>query len=388
MRFLLLIILFTLSLLSFGQIQRCSTDEYREVLKEKFMYNSHKKQDKRQFFYPSNGNYDIPVVVHVLYNNDEQNISDDRIFSQIETLNNDYNALNIEINDIPEEFQSVIATVGFNFCLVQEDLNGSPFSGINRVYTDSESFQGFSDDMKKSEEGGVDPWDVHNYLNIWVCDLNGNTLGFSTMPDDLFAFPEKDGIVIDYEYFGVDLSSTSPYNLGRTATHEVGHYFNLEHTFSSGCSDWGGDGCDDTPAVQYATYGCPSYPQESCSSNDMTMNYMDYTNDACMSMFTVCQAERMIDALLTYRTNLIASSNCSVSVDDFVSSNHISIFPNPVIDFLNIDIQNNFVTIFNIYGQKIMYEYILDNNKLDVSTLSAGTYIISVDMGHYKFTKE
>ena len=270
MRFLVFILFLIFPCLSISQVHRCSTDEYRQVLKLKGLTNNDKHIDHIDDAQSYSSNYDIPVVIHVLYNNEDQNISDARVFSQIETLNNDYNSLNIELDDVPEEFQNVIGTVGFNFCLVQEDLNGNSFTGINRVYTNIESFQGFSDDMKKSDQGGVDAWDTENYLNIWVCDLNGNTLGFSTMPGD---DPDIDGVVIDYQYFGVDLSSTNPYNLGRTGTHELGHYFNLEHTFYAGCSDW--DGCDDTPALQSPTYGCPSYPQEACQSNNMTMNYME-----------------------------------------------------------------------------------------------------------------
>ena len=385
MRFGLFITLFLFSISSFAQFQRCSTDEYREVLRSKGLCSYHKNMDIRHYIQTYSGNYDIPVVVHVLYNHEEQNISDDRIFSQIETLNNDYNALNIEIDDIPAEFQSVIGTVGFNFCLVQEDLSGNAFSGINRVYTDLESFQGFSDDMKKSDQGGVDAWDTENYLNIWVCDLNGNTLGFSSMPGD---DPDIDGIVIDYAYFGVDVSSTSPYNLGRTGTHEVGHYFNLEHTFSDGCSSWGGDGCDDTPSIQSPTYGCPSYPQESCQSNDMTMNYMDYTNDACMSMFTTCQANRMIDALLTYRYNLIASTNCSVSIDNNVQFQDISIYPNPITDFLYIEAQNTLVSISDMYGRKLLDQYVGNDIVLDLSFLNSGTYILSINLKTYKIIKK
>tara|TARA_B100001250_G_C19800718_1_gene790923 strand:+ start:263 stop:1390 length:1128 start_codon:yes stop_codon:yes gene_type:complete len=372
------------SVLSISQVNRCSTDEYRQVLKSKGLYNNHQNVNKAEYVYPYSNNYDIPVVIHILYNNEDQNISDDRIFSQIETLNNDYNALNIEIDDIPDEFQNVIGTVGFNFCLVQEDLNGNSFTGINRVYTTIESFQGFSDDMKKSEEGGVDAWDTENYLNIWVCDLNGNTLGFSTMPGD---DADIDGVVIDYEYFGVDLSSSNPYNLGRTGTHELGHYFNLEHTFLSGCASWGGDGCDDTPQLQSPTYGCPSYPQESCSSNNMTMNYMDYTNDACMYMFTVCQAERMIDALLTYRSNLIASTNCSVSIDEDIQSNYINIYPNPVADVLYIDSHNIPISIFDIYGRRLIDKYIINDRALNVSFLSTGTYFLSIREKTYKIIK-
>ena len=383
MRFLVFILFLTFPCLSISQVHRCSTDEYRQVLKLKGLTNNDKHIDHIDDDQTYSSNYDIPVVVHVLYNNEDQNISDARVFSQIETLNNDYNALNIELDDIPEEFQNVIGTVGFNFCLVQEDLNGNSFTGINRVYTNIESFQGFSDDMKKSDQGGVDAWDTENYLNIWVCDLNGNTLGFSTMPGD---DPDIDGVVIDYQYFGVDLLSTNPYNLGRTGTHELGHYFNLEHTFYAGCSDW--DGCDDTPALLSPTYGCPSYPQEACQSNNMTMNYMDYTNDACMSMFTICQAERMIDALLNYRSNLIASTSCSVSLNDVTQPKDISIYPNPIIDFLHINIKNAQVSISDISGRMLFNNYIIAGQNLDVSFLSPGTYFLSVNTNTYKFIKK
>ena len=381
MRFFVFILFVTFSISSFSQVQRCSTDEYRQVLKSKGLYKYSKKQPVSHQL--SSTNYDIPVVVHILYNTEEQNISDDRIYSQIETLNNDYNALNIELENIPEEFQNVIGNVGFSFCLVQEDLQGNSFNGINRVYTEIESFQGFSDGMKKTDQGGIDAWDTENYLNLWVCDLNGNTLGFATMPGSAPA--DLDGVVIDYAYFGVNLSSPNPYNLGRTGTHEVGHYFNLEHTFYAGCSDW--DDCEDTPALASPTYGCPSYPQASCSSNDMTMNYMDYTNDACMYMFTACQANRMTDALLTYRSNLIASTNCSVSIDEDIQSDHINIYPNPVVDILYIDIYNVSVSLSDIYGRRLIDKHIVNDRQLNISFLPSGTYFLSIRDKMYKIIK-
>ena len=305
------------------------------------------------------------------------------MYSQIDVLNQDYNALNINLDNIPDDFQGVIADVGFSFCLVQKDLNGNSFSGINRVYTEVESFNMSDDAMKKSDEGGVDAWDSENYLNFWVCNLSGNLLGFATMPGDVSA--ELDGVVVDYEYFGVDLSSSSPYNLGRTATHEVGHYFNLEHTFYAGCSDW--DSCDDTPSISSPTYGCPEFPQESCNSIDMTMNYMDYTNDACMHMFTSCQAELMIDALLTYRPNLITDADCSVSIDENIYNNDIFIHPNPVLDKIFLSIEESRIYLYDIYGREILSNYYLDKAFLDVSSLHSGTYIIIIDNYIQKFIK-
>jgi len=380
MRFIISIVFVLFSISAFGQIDRCSTDEYRESLKEKGLYNYSKKSIPKQSL--SHGNHIIPVVVHVLYNNNEQNISDERIASQIAVLNEDYNALNSELVDVPQEFENIIGNVGLSFCLVQSDLNGNPFSGINRVYTELESFQGFSDDMKTSEQGGVDAWDTENYLNIWVCNLSGNTLGFATMPGDVV--PALDGVVIDYEYFGVNLSSSSPYNLGRTGTHEIGHYFNLEHTFNAGCSSW--DDCDDTPAITSPTYGCPSFPQESCQSVDMTMNFMDYTNDACMYMFTDCQSNLMLDALLNYRSSLLSGSNCSVSIKE-INGSDLVIYPNPVKDVLHIGVQNVNVLLFDIYGRTILSKNLGVDSFLDMSSLPAGTYILSIEEHVYQILK-
>ena len=380
MRFCFSILCVLLISSAFAQVNRCSSDEYRTYLKEQGLYHHSKKNISQQRIY--NGNYTIPVVVHILYNNNEQNISDERIASQITVLNEDYNAANPELMNVPQDFENIIGNVGFSFCLVQTDLNGNPFSGINRVYTEIASFQGFSDDIKLSSQGGVDAWDTEKYLNIWVCNLAGNTLGFATFPGDVE--PEFDGVVIDYEYFGVNLSSSNPYNLGRTGTHEIGHYFNLEHTFNAGCSSW--DNCDDTPAIASPTYGCPSFPQESCQTVNMTMNFMDYTNDACMYMFTECQANLMLDALLNYRSNLISNTDCSVSIQE-VDQSDVLIYPNPFKDFLHIDMQNTNVLVFDVYGRCLLSKNLGMNSYLDLSELSSGTYIISINKSVYQVLK-
>ena len=260
-------------------------------------------------------------------------------------------------------------------------MNGSPCSGINRVYTESDSFLGFSDDMKNSENGGVDAWDTECFLNIWVCNLNGNTLGFATFPD--IVIDDLDGIVIDYEFFGIDMSASSPYNLGKTGTHEVGHYFNLEHPFG-GCNY--SDGCNDTPPASSATFGCPSYPQQECSANKMTMNFMDYTDDACMFMFTTCQAQRMQDALLNYRSGLINNEGCLVSLENDINPS-ILVYPNPVKDLLCVENTNSRIIIHDLYGRELIVSHMYDNNCLDVSGLVAGSYLLSADNNTFQFIK-
>ena len=381
MRYFVFILLICHSCLCVAQIQRCSTDEYRENLKQKGLFNHNKKYNFSNNIYT--GNYVIPVVVHVLYNNEQENIPDDRIYSQIEILNADYNAGNIELASVPSEFVDIVGNVGVSFCLVQEDLNGNPFSGINRVYTDAQSFNMSDDAMKKSSEGGVDAWDSNNYLNLWVCNLSGNLLGFATMPGDVE--PELDGVVIDFEYIGINIDSTSPYNLGRTATHEIGHYLGLEHTFYAGCSDW--DGCDDTPSTSSPNYGCPDFPQESCNTIDMTMNYMDYVNDACMYMFTECQANTMVNSLVNLRSDLLASTDCSVSINDFSSVN-VLIYPNPVQDQIYLEMNYLFISVFDIYGRNILSQDVRNLETLDVSYLASGTYFLFDGIEFYRFIKQ
>ena len=379
MKYLFICLLF-ISNLSFSQINRCSTDEYRQFLKEKGLL---KNQNDNLVKYRTNSlsNYTIPVVVHVLYNNPDQNISDERIFSQIDVLNEDFNALNPNIISVPAEFQSVIGNVGISFCLLQENLNGESFSGINRVFTNVDQFQGFSDAIKKTNQGGVDAWDSENYLNIWVCDLSGNTLGFATMPGDVT--PDLDGVVIDYEFFGVNSLSSSQYNLGKTATHEIGHYLNLEHIFYAGCSSW--DNCSDTPAQSSPTYGCPDSVQTSCQTNDMTMNYMDYTDDACMSMFTVCQANKMIDALVNLRPQL--NGECSDS--SFEESTFIAplFYPNPASNLIRTSVSNELVSIYSIYGKKILTKYVDNSAVIDITQLSSGPYFIHICDEWHKIIK-
>ncbi len=254
----------------------------------------------------------IPVVVHVVYKLTVQNISDAQIQSQIDVLNEDYKRLNPDASQVPPPYEPLAANCEIEFCLASRDPNGQATNGITRTLTTANTFS-INDAVKRSVTGGKDAWPTDKYLNIWVCNLSNPLLGFATLPGTVNA--SLDGVVIAYKYFGRIGSVESPYNKGRTATHEVGHWLNLLHIWGDdegsvdACA--GTDQVNDTPNQEDENYGCPTFPQESCSNDgDMSMNYMDYVNDACMYMFTTGQGERMRTTVENFRSGLLTSSGC------------------------------------------------------------------------------
>ena len=232
----------------------------------------------------------IPVVVNVLYKTAAENISDAQIQSQIDVLNEDYNRSNSDIRSVPSIFKTSIGNVGVTFVL----------AAINRKATTVNSWPP-TDGMKKSTQGGRHPTDPAHYLNMWSCNLGQNLLGYAQFPG---GNPATDGVVILYSAFGSRAKYPAgtylqTYDLGRTASHEVGHWLNLYHIWGDdGSSCAGSDLVDDTPNQGALNFGCPAFPHISCNNNgDMSMNYMDYTDDACMYMFTSGQSQRMLSVL-------------------------------------------------------------------------------------------
>lgn len=282
-----------------GQQRNCSTmenldrlvRENAEVAARMAAIETRTRQVLENGFYSTNAGNNIitiPVVVHVIYKSSSQNISDAQIQSQIDVLNEDFRKLNADAGNTPSEFSSLAADVQVQFELASIDPNGNTTNGITRKYS-SKTTWGTNDDMKKSTKGGVNPWDTGKYLNMWICNIGGGTLGYAQFPGGPSA---TDGVVISPQYFGRTGDVSAPFDKGRTTTHEVGHYLNLRHI-------WGDGGCgasdyvNDTPDADGPNYSCPSYPKSSCGSNDMFMNYMDYVDDACMYLFTSGQKNRM-----------------------------------------------------------------------------------------------
>lgn len=234
-----------------------------------------------------NGIIEIPVVVNVLYRTTTENISLTQIQSQITVLNNDFQAINSDYNNTPTIFQSVRSgNIGVRFVL----------DTVIRKSTTKTSWS-TNDAMKKSSQGGINPTLPTTKLNLWCCNLSGGILGYAQFPG---GSSTTDGVVIDNNAFGSTGTVTAPYDKGRTATHEVGHWMNLRHIW--GDATCGSDLVNDTPTHNTANYGCPSYPHYStCTGTpiEMTMNYMDYTDDACMYMFTAGQKVRMLAIFAT-----------------------------------------------------------------------------------------
>jgi transcription termination factor NusB len=229
-----------------------------------------------------NGRIQIPVVVNVLYKTAAENISLAQIQSQIDVLNKDFNAQNSDYNQVPALFSGVKSNVGITFVLDQ----------VIRKATTKSSW-GTRDAIKKSKQGGLNPTSPATRLNLWIGTIGGGILGYAQFPGGSSA---TDGVVIDPLYIGVTSNSGAayPYNLGRTATHEVGHWLNLRHIW--GDATCGNDLVSDTPSHNAANFGVPTYPHYStCSGTpvEMTMNYMDYTDDRGMYMFTTGQKTRM-----------------------------------------------------------------------------------------------
>lgn len=250
----------------------------------------------------------IPVVVHVLYDSDEDNIADEQIASQIEVLNEDYSGSNADLANVPEPFRDLVGTPGLTFVLADKDPAGNSSTGITRRHTDVTEFA-IDDSMKSDDTGGTSPWDTTRYLNVWVCRLGGGVLGYAQFPGGP---PNTDGVVILTSAFGRGGSAAAPFDQGRTATHEVGHYLNLSHIWGEArvptCDD--SDYVDDTPNQWGPNYGKPSFPSPSCGNTphgDMFMNYMDYVDDEAMFMFTAEQVIRMQTALEFSRSGLGSS---------------------------------------------------------------------------------
>lgn len=349
----------------------------------------------------------IPVVIHVLYKSTAQNISDAQILSQMVALNNDYSYQNDDKKNAPTVFAGLATDTRIKFCLAQVDPNGNRTNGIIRKHTTEDRFL-LDDAIKTSAKGGDDAWDNTKYLNVWVGRLSGSLLGYATPPG---APANLDGLVISYDAFGTTGTAKAPYNKGRTATHEIGHWLGLVHLW--GDTQCGEDGVDDTPKQKSYNVGSPVFPHvTTCSPNaygDMFMNFMDYTDDATMNMFTVGQKARMraLFADGNVRNSFLSSSACDSNLASApapalqpvtlatATASTFSVYPNPVQSTIHIEFKTTVafivksIHIFNANGL-LVYKGQMNKEKMDInlSNLANGVYIIKVTEGTTAFTKK
>jgi hypothetical protein len=337
----------------------------------------------------------IPVVVHVLYNSTSQNISDAQISSQLDVLNKDFRRLNADTFRTPDIFKPFATDPGFQFQLARVDPNGYATTGIIRKRTVIQAFY-IDDDMKYSARGGDDAWDCDSYLNIWVVNLSSGILGYSSV---VGGPKSADGITVQYTAFGTMGTAAAPFNKGRTATHELGHWLNLIHTWGdAACGD---DHVSDTPPQKGPNRGCPCAIQITCGSGpygDMYMNYMDFTNDDCMNLFTNGQSDRMraLFAVGGVRYPLLSTAVLTATpIPDTTASNALrisgdpglSVYPNPSSSIVSVQISDQISTgmtleIYNGTGQRLMTIGVNQSvQQVNISSLSQGVYYIIKNNG-------
>ncbi len=373
---------------------------YEKATQERLLQNSSKRRIVADTEY-----YEIPVVFHIVYKTAAQNLSDAVILSQLNALNLDFRKLNADTSGIRSIFKSLAADARIQFKLATTDPNGNATTGITRTFTNTTTFATgngttYTENMKRSSQGGIDAWNPQKYLNIWICNMDmgpgklGIVYGFAIPPtgaanwNGTGATRDNDdplgGVVLHFEIVGVN-NPISPANVrkGNTATHELGHYLGLRHIWGDGfgnCQQ--SDGIFDTPFARQSNTSCnPNINSCIEAQNDMpdnTENYMDYTIDACAAMFTKQQVFTMRYVLENLRTELPFRKIIYDTIPDYTNTN-MAIFPNPqkVNKNLNINItspsDNNIFTIrlIDALGQ-IIEETKVKSNR--ISTIQTETY--------------
>jgi len=328
----------------------------------------------------------IPVVIHVIYHYPNENICDSMVRTQIFALNRDFGKQNPDTVKIPEAFKALAADCGIEFQLATVDPGGRATSGIIHKYTPITKWAA-DDKIKFTSEMGDDGWDPTSYLNIWVGTLD-KFLGYSTVPGDP---SEKDGVVISNNAFGTGLANV--YTMGRTGVHEVGHWLGLKHLW--GDADCGDDGIADTPKQETWTNGCPTGVRISCNNapyGDMYMNYMDFTNDVCLVMFTKGQRQKMRTLFEPggARYSILSShalgtpSNSEIPPPDPCPRwLQVKLYPDPASTELIVNVESDArwlgkeLQVINISGQIQLRKTITSKiQTIDISQLRPGIYFI------------
>ena len=336
----------------------------------------------------------IPVVFHIVYAEDDQNISREQVLSQIAVLNSDFRGLAANVGVVSAHFKSLIADAGIEFCLADTDPDGAPTEGIVRRQTDVPQIGlKYSFDNRRriyhTELGGDDIWDPAHYLNVYVCEMGNNVFGEASFPN--LGPADEDGVVMDYRSFGTIGSARAPTDKGKTLVHEIGHYLGLKHIWgnSQGCDS--DDGIADTPDQEKPTSGCPSESRVSCGSFDLFYDYMDYSDDACLAVFTPQQVEYMRAVLTMLRPDLAnGSSVCADTKKGIDFVDFIQLQGNPSYGQVYLEAQDSpifkaTVDILDVPGHHLMpawQVFFPGKYPLPVETLAPGMYFVRLTAGN------
>lgn len=338
----------------------------------------------------SRTNKTMQVVFHILFRTEEENITFEEIQQQLERVNEDFNAVNEDLSLVPDEFQEFIGDANMKFVIATTDAVGLPFTGIFRRQTTIDTIGNqFSVDGKEVIKydilGGLNAYFPDLYINVWVGQTK-DIFGI-TSPLDV-AGSRDDGIIITPEAFGLQDDPESPTSLGRTLTHELGHYFGLNHLWGSQRSCNNDDEIEDTPVQESPYIDCPEFPQVTCGSADMHMNFMDFTNDECLLFFTKGQVEVMRMILEEIRFGTIVSTE-----DDLVFTEPFEFNVNQSRFGLTIKSDNTIaeslqISVFNLSGQLIHRELLNEVNVYQINTNSwpRSVYILAIDAVDQRFT--
>lgn len=409
---LLSIIALSGSLSVFGQesikINRCSQLDAEEQLQkenpnrlaERAAYQ--KEVDKWVEAHPydsqkTRATINIPVVVHVLWNKAVENISDAQVLSAVKVLNEDFNRTNADASKTPSLFASLGGVANINWCMAVQDPQGKPTNGIIHKQTTK---TGFATDngAKKNATGGDDAWPTDQYFNVWVVNFTDATLlGYGEFPTGTQTTTH--GFCATYKAWGTMGTAAAPFDKGRTATHEIGHCFNLNHIWGDEAACSADDNVTDTPQQKDKNFGTPTFPLGTssaggcCTASDqssMFMNYMDYTDDGAMNIFTKGQVTRMLAVLSTgpySKYNL--SKGCTpvaTGLNEFDAASIFNLSPNPTNGLITLTIKsalekNAIVNVKNILGETmstISLNALGENVSIDLSHHADGVYFIEL----------
>ena len=344
----------------------------------------------------------IPIVFHVVYSNNRENISDLQIRSQVDILNRDFAFMSENAPWVPEEFRDVGGDANMRFCLASIDPNGNPTTGTTRTMTQVSRIGSHQEangrySVHYDSYGGKDGWDPERYVNIWVGDIEG-LLGSATFPG-MAPHPEEDGVVIDPEFVGaLGLASHSdPFDRGHSLTHELGHYFGLFHIWGLG-----NGGCDtddlveDTPEQETFYLECPEYPQHSCETSNMFMNFMDFTDDRCLALFTQGQAQRMQAALMGLRSTLLENTDaCAPPDSGKIDLDDALLFYAPesgqIVIALDVEsVMSRKVSLYAIDGRMLYQDTWLSGSTfwLNTESIIPGVYVLQLEAEGERITKK